>query len=596
MAAVWVSAGSLVAQAPPPQTPAPVAVVSPKDRKEARKAFDRGVKLKKDGKNRAALEQFETASRLEPANADYATAREITKQAAVFEAIQRGNAAMLRKATIEAQADYREALRLDPDNAFAQERLRSFLAPPRNTATRYEDDQSPIELTPKPGVNKFEYRGDSRALLTQVAKAYGITAMFDDAVPSRRVRFDLGEADFQTAIGAAGLLTKTFWVPLSPTQIIFFQDTPANRRDYQKMSLRTFFFREGTDPKELNDLVNIFRVIFDARFVVVQTSNSSITVRAPQPLLAGMTKFFADLDGRKPQVALSIKVYQVSRNYNRQFGADLPLQFTTFNIGAVLRQFGVSNIDELIDQLIRSGALNGANEQGLQALLAQFLQSQNSQLASLLSNPFATYGGGLTLMGLAIPTTTQFRMMVRNTEMRLLDDLTLRASQGNAATLMIGTRYPIQNATYTSALGSSLLDQVLGRGLRQAAYPSFTYEDLGINFKATPVIHGDDDVRLDLDLKIRALAGDIVNGIPVIGNREYKSTLTLKNGESGVIVGMLERSESRSVSGMPVLGSIPGLAPVFSSENKEQVESEILIVITPHVLSVRDPGQGVIPL
>jgi len=111
-----------------------------------------------------------------------------------------------------------------------------------------------------------------------------------------------------------------------------------------------------------------------------------------------------------------------------------------------------------------------------------------------------------------------------------------------------------------------------------------------LNLKAKPVINGNSDVTLGLEMQFRTLLGQMLNGIPVISNREYKGTITLKDGESGVIVGSISRSDSRSMTGIPGLGSVPLLNQIVTSNNKQENDDELLMVITPHVITT--PGQS----
>src|ERR1035437_2018603 len=165
--ALLVTAGGLAAQnLPSPQTPVvdPHVAVKQKpdkpsksDEKKAKREFAEGLKLKKNGKLEEALPHFETAAKLLPENVVYATAREMTRTEAVMADIQRGNKEMDRNATIEAQADYREALRLDPANQFALQQLRNALpaVSSTNTTVRYIDGDpdsnlaAPIDLAPQ---------------------------------------------------------------------------------------------------------------------------------------------------------------------------------------------------------------------------------------------------------------------------------------------------------------------------------------------------------------------------------------------------------------------------------------------------------------
>ena len=96
---------------------------SKKELKEATEAFTRGLRLQKEKRLDQAFDQFETAARLAPKDVDYVTAREMTRQQMVFDHLQRGNAEMLKGRQIEAMAEFRTALHLDPQNEFAQQRL-----------------------------------------------------------------------------------------------------------------------------------------------------------------------------------------------------------------------------------------------------------------------------------------------------------------------------------------------------------------------------------------------------------------------------------------------------------------------------------------
>ena len=80
---------------------------------------------------------------------------------------------------------------------------------------------------PSPTQADFHYRGDGRGLLTQVASAFGVTASFDESVVSRQVRFDIGGANFYTAMAVACQMTHTFWTPLDSKQILLAAESVA---------------------------------------------------------------------------------------------------------------------------------------------------------------------------------------------------------------------------------------------------------------------------------------------------------------------------------------------------------------------------------
>jgi len=73
--------------------------------------------------------------------------------------------------------------------------------------------------------------------------------------------------------------------------------------------------------------------------------------------------------------------------------------------------------------------------------------------------------------------------------------------------------------------------------------------------------------------------------VPVIGNREYKGSITLTDGEPAVVAGSVSRAEQRSLNGIPGLGAVPVVNHVMVTNSKEVDEDELLIVITPRVIS-----------
>lgn len=559
--------------------------VTPKERKEARRAFSRGLKLRADGKNEEAYDLFQRAARLDPASPEYVTAREVSRQQLVYDHLQKGNQEMLAGKQAQALAAFRGALHLDPSNQFAQQRLHDVLsewAPPAAAQhTRVLAQAGTIQVEPQPGGRDFRFRGDSRSLLQQVAAAYGLSATMDDSVVSRRVRFDIDNVDFATAMQAAGAVTHTFWAPLSDKQVIIAADTPQNHRQYDRMALRTLYVPNATTPQQLNDVVNLLRVLFEIRFVSQQPATSTIAVRAPQEVLDAATRLLEGMDEQRPQVLLDIKLYQVSHTLTRALGLNIPAQFKMFNIPAgALTLLAGQNVQQLINQLISSGGINAANSQALQGLLAQL----QNQAGSIFSQPFTTFGGGLTLMGLTFPQLSA-AFSDNQSSVTTLQHVVLHASQSDPATLRVGERYPILNASFAPILNSPALSKVIANGSFQTPFPSFSYEDLGLTVKAKPVIHGTSSVTLDMEMQLRSLLGQSFNGVPVIAQREYKGMITLRNGEPGVVVGAVSTTDQTSLSGIPGLAQMPGINKVMGSNNKQQEEDELLMVITPQVLS-----------
>jgi general secretion pathway protein D len=557
---------------------------SKKDLKEAKAAFAKGLKLRHGQRADQAFDQFETAARLAPQDVEYVTAREMTRQQLVFDHLERGNAELLKGRQVEALAEFRGALQLDPQNDFAQQRLRDALgewAPKTQAPPQVLADAGVVRVAPKQAHADFHYRGDGHGLLTKVAGAFGVVATFDDSVVSRRVRFDIDNVDFYTAMRAACDVTHTFWTPLEDKQVLLATESPENHRLFDRMALRTFYLPGVTTPQELNDIVNLLRTLFEIRFLTQKPQAGTIVVRAPQNVLDAATRFMESLGDSRPQVLLDVRVYEVSNTLTRNMGLHIPNQFQLFNIPAgALAALGGQNIQDLVNQLISSGGINQANSQAISALLAQLQGQQNS----IFSQPLTTFGGGQTLTGLSLGTASA-QLSLNESTVQTLEHAMLRVAQGNEANFRVGTRFPILNASFAPVFNSPAISRVLQNNTFQAAFPSFNYEDIGLTVKAKPLVNGNSDVGLQLELQFRTLGGQSLNGVPIISNREYKGSITLRDGEPAVVAGSVSRNEQRSLSGIPGLGAVPGLNKIMTSNTKEVDEDELLITITPRVIS-----------
>jgi len=141
----------------------------------------------------------------------------------------------------------------------------------------------------------------------------------------------------------------------------------------------------------------------------------------------------------------------------------------------------------------------------------------------------------------------------------------------------------------TVILSPASLFANLSGSVAQQPYPGAEYEDIGVKIKATPTLHPNDDVTLQLEFEIRALAGSSINGIPIITNRTISQTVRIKQEIPTIISGLLDNQESRSLTGLPGLANLPGgVGYFFGQRNNTAQDTEMLIMITPHKLRLRD--------
>ena len=553
----------------------PKSVISKQDRKAADKEFKSALDLQRAGKPEDALVAVTKALKLVPGNLEFITTGEMLRQQIVGGHLEQGNRLAAAGDTSGAIERFRAALAIDPQNAYVAQRLHDVAPPDDDPDHKHvlellaSVDQ--INLQPAPGKKSFHLQGDTRQVYTQIGTAFGVFMQFDQNLNSRTLRFDLDNVDFSTATEIAGKMTKTFWAPVSSHEAMVASDTLETRKQYERMALRTFYVGNVSSQTDLNDLVNVMRNIFDMKLVSIQPGKNTITVRAPREQVEVAASLLDNLMDAKPELMLDVKEYEIDTDRLRDMGLNLPTSFQVFNIPSEIRRVLGPDAQTVIDELNNTGTIDPS----------KISASDLSNLAgSPLLAPFLVFGKGLGLTGITVPSISA-RLAMSSSTSTSLEHMTLRAIDGEPATFMVGTRFPIVSSTFSNVAIST-------RGQVQVGNtPQFTYEDLGITLKTTPHYHSNGDVTMVIDLHIQGLGTLQINSIPDITTRSYTGTITVHDGEQSMIMGSLSEQELLSTQGLPVLSLLPGLKTFLSKNSKERIHNELLIVITPHI--VRKP-------
>jgi general secretion pathway protein D len=122
--------------------------------------------------------------------------------------------------------------------------------------------------------------------------------------------------------------------------------------------------------------------------------------------------------------------------------------------------------------------------------------------------------------------------------------------------------------------------------IAQTPYPGSEYVDIGLKIKATPYVHPNHEVTLQLEYELKALSGNNTNGIPIISNEQMSQTIRLKEGETSIVSGLMDNQKTKSITGLPGLAKIPYLGYLFGTNNDSYTNNELLILITPRELRI----------
>lgn len=502
------------------------------------------------------------------------SARELGRSRELASAGRHDDAAKLLKAALEKDPENPELAAAARVNAVSlyEGKLPSVVA---EEEPQYEEQP---ELAPRDPYAKrdFHLRGAAGQVLTDFLRQYGIALQPDSSVLPKQIKFDATGIDFPTGLGVLLKQTHTFVVAASTTQALAFNDTPENRTNHERNAVQTFDIGAGMDPQTFNEVVNALRAVFALRFVG-QTNAGKIVVKAPRAQVDEVAQFLHDVTEARAEVLLDVDEIEVTDSLVRSLGVTLPLQYQVLNVNTVLQQAGVSDVNQLINE-INSGQLSTANLQALSGILSQ-LQSQNAGLL--------TFGGGKSREAIIVPPLKLSANDQQN-HARVLTHTTLRASVGSNASYHDGLRYPVVTTTFSTLVNSSIVSRLFGGGTLQVPPPAVQYVDLGLTLKMTPMISANGNIRLKFDLEVKNLTGQNVNQAPVLGNRQFSGTVNLREGESAVLAGLTEDTNMRNGSGIPGLSSV-GLAALGGQRTRNHQESQILIAIRPH--SLRLPYQ-----
>ena len=607
------SAGAQEASAPKVQAPvaaAPASAAVPETSKKqqgqaADDAYLAGARLL-DRKDLAGAEkQFDKALKLNPGNSEYAMALALTREHHVTELVQEASKARLQGQTEKAEKLLAEARMLDPQNDIVTQHTDSA-TPAISFSPKIEAQAEPwlrqgpaiagpVTLEPKAGAQSFHIHSDVQDVLRQVFSSYGIRPSFDDSVPRLNLRFDLDDTTYQQATPILLEMAGLFAVPLDPKSVLIAKDTTENRQRFERQLQETIYI-PGMAPADMQELGNIIKTIFDVKQLSVEPAAGDLVLRAPEETLTAVNLTLADLLDGGSQVMLELNLYSVDRTRQSNIGVQLPQQFGVYNVASEANSLVNAN-QSLVNQAIAQGLIpaNANNVTIALALLASGLV-QNT----LLTNTIGAFGGGLTQTGVTANLSTTFNLGLNSSDSRSLDNVQLRVGDRKDATFRAGTRYPITTSTYTSGVAanssalagvtingvsaSSLLNQVTGSPI---TIPQIQYEDLGLTLKATPTIQKSGEISMKLDLKVEALTGTAINNIPVLASRQFLSSVTVADGDTALLFSTLTRSESAAISGYPGLGELPGFQTATADTTKATDTSEIVLLITPHVVRRR---------
>lgn len=470
-----------------------------------------------------------------------------------------------------ALTEFALALEIDPGNELAQQDIKStqekIATTPKGESSLQPQDQAPLGDVAAPAelkavstepitIHVFE---DSKVVYQTVGKIAGVNVLFDPDYTGKRVQVDLQNVSLMDALHIIGVITNTFWRPVTNNTIFVAQNTRAKRTELDSQAVQTFYLTNASQTNDLNDIQTALRnVITNSKLYAVPSQNAIVMRATPDELLLAR-KLIDDLDKARPEVVVDVAVLEVNRNHERNLGIILPQQFSA----------ALQNSTATTSTTNSNGSTSGSTT-----------TTNNNNGNGLTLNTL----GNLNSNNVAVTiSTATANLLLSDSDTRVLQNPRIRASDGQKADLKVGSKIPIATGSYQTGAATAVVSSLVNT--------QFQYQDVGVEIEITPAIHYDHDVTLKLKLSITQENGTVnISGVnqPIFSQRVVDQTIRLKEGEASIMGGLLQSSLQNNFSGTPGLSEIPLLKYLFSNNDKITSKDEIVFMLVPHVVRGED--------
>jgi general secretion pathway protein D len=307
---------------------------------------------------------------------------------------------------------------------------------------------------------------------------------------------------------------------LNDNTVLVFPATQQKQRDVLDTVTRTFYLTNA-DPKQVQTLI---RTVAKSRDIYIDERLNLVVVRDTPEVIRLVERLVQSVDIADPEVMMDIEVMEVSRGELESLGIKWP---TTLS-------YGLSNAASVVAR--------GAEG-----------------LTTFTTNPLAV----ATLSGSGSNT-------------RILANPKIRARNREKAKVVLAEKLPVFSTTSTPTNG----------GVSNAV--SISYVDVGLKLDVEPQVQLDDDVTIKVGLEVSSITNTLTGPSGSIayqvGSRQASTTLRLRDGETQILAGLINDTESRSTAGIPFLHDAPLIGRLFGVTTDETKKTEIVLLVTPHIV------------
>ena len=551
----------------------------------AGQAFRQGDVAMRAGNLDEAVVAYRKAMQAEPDNANYRIALERAMLAASRAHLERAKQFEDADQLEAALGEYRSASEFDPSNRIALTKVAALERTVRERAEAARPQPAIVQLraqaaassappllnpsSREPIILSFT-NANVKDILNVIASTTGINITYDPQVTNPQVTIQLSGLTLEEALNQLMTMNALSYKIVNQRSIFVFPDNAQKHGQYDEQQIRTFYLSHA-DPTELSQSLSLLTRIGQVAVqpvIAVNKTNNTLTVRATAPYMDIIQRIIQQNDKPRAEIVVDVEILEVDRARTKTYGLNL----SEYALGAVLSP-----------EVSPNGTTTGT---GTTATTG----GKSTGPSGVVSPPpfnLNTISRGVSTADfyLAVPTAI-VKFLESDTHTKLVAKPQLRGAEGTKLTLKLGSQIPVISTSYQPIATG-------GAGVNPLS--SYTYKDVGVNIDMTPRVTLEGEILLDLTIVNNSQGPDIpVGGLPVpsFGNREVTTRIRLRDGESNLLAGLLREDESKTVTGFPGAIHVPILKDLFSGNNNTSTQTDIVMLLTPHIVRTTEITEG----
>jgi general secretion pathway protein D len=529
--------------------------------------FKHGENAEAKGDYDAAFDYYQRAAAKAPKEMAYKAALYRIRVNASSAHISKGRKLVENGDEQGALTEFLHASEIDPSNEAAQQEIskirKSHGEPvqqgdsgiPMDPQQRQELDTIGGPVMLKPISNDpltLHYTEDAKVVYQAIGKAAGINVLFDPDYTSKRIAVDLNNENLLDALRIVGVMSNTFWRPVTDNTIFVAQNSRQKRTDLEETAIQTFYLTNAWQQNDLTDVQTAVRnVLTGASFKIygVPSQNALVIRGTPDELLLAQ-KIINDLDKPRSEVVVDIAIMEVSKNWERTIGIEWPQ-----SVGVAL-QPPTSSTSTTTTTTTTTGTTDNGTTPSLY------------DLSHLKATDFAVTIGSATA-----------NLLLTDSNTKILQSPRIRSTDSQKASMKIGEKIPIATGSYQTGAATAVVSSLVNT--------QFQYQDVGVQIEMTPTVHYDHDVTLKIKIDISSDIGNsTISGVtePILSERVVDQVIRLREGEASILGGIQDKQDTVSWTGIPGLSTIPFLKYLFGSKDHTISDDELVFLVVPHIV------------